>query len=254
MCRPRAVTSRVVADDLDLATRNAGGLWRALARARGHSLVERAGFLAVNGSERAGLRVLMLSATPSADEMAEVAELVRSRPTGTLCVEDPYGSLDLTDIGLVARQLPVMVYRGYGAPGPVVGDVTSVGSATELASFERVVVDGFPIEYLQPYAAEEALPPGLLDDPTVDFYLIARDGVTAGACLTIADADVTGVYWVTTLPEFRSRGVARSLMHAILDKAAGRPVTLSASRAGRPLYDSLGFATVANPNWWSRPA
>jgi GNAT superfamily N-acetyltransferase len=242
-----------MADDLDLATRNAGALWRALARARGHSLVERAGFLAVDGDARAGLRVLMLSAAPSADDVAEVAELVRAHPTGTLCVEDPYGSLDLTDIELVARQLPVMSYRGDGAPGPVIGDVTSVQSVGELAALERVVVDGFPVEYFQPYVAGEALPPGLLDDPSVRCYLIARDGVTAGACLTILDADVTGVYWVTTLPEFRSRGVARSLMHAILDEAAGRPVTLSASRAGRPLYDSLGFATLAMPNWWSRP-
>ena len=29
------------------------------------------------------------------------------------------------------------------------------------------------------------------------------------------------------------------------------PVTLTASRLGRPLYESLGFTTAAESTWWS---
>jgi hypothetical protein len=32
---------------------------------------------------------------------------------------------------------------------------------------------------------------------------------------------------------------------------AGLPVTLTASRAGRPLYESLGFTAAAPSTWWS---
>ncbi len=82
-------------------------------------------------------------------------------------------------------------------------------------------------------------------------YLVTRDGEIAGACLIVLDGTAGGIYWVTTLPEHRSRGVARQLMHAVLARLADRPVTLTAARAGKPLYDSLGFRTITQSTWWT---
>ena len=45
-------------------------------------------------------------------------------------------------------------------------------------------------------------------------------------------------------PEFRRRGIARSLMHTMIDwcrRQGFATVSLHASRHGRPLYESLGF-------------
>jgi ribosomal protein S18 acetylase RimI-like enzyme len=78
-----------------------------------------------------------------------------------------------------------------------------------------------------------------------------RDGVVAGVCLTVESDDAAGVYWVTTLPEHRSRGVGRALMHAVLNEFPVLPMTLSATEVGRPLYDSLGFSVVTQAAWWS---
>lgn len=72
----------------------------------------------------------------------------------------------------------------------------------------------------------------------------------AGACLTVSDDSTVGLYWMTTLPEHRSRGVGRALLHGALNHQADLPMTLTAARAGRPLYDSLGFVPVADARWW----
>ncbi|CAL9521063.1 hypothetical protein SUDANB95_03803 [Actinosynnema sp. ALI-1.44] len=124
-----------------------------------------------------------------------------------------------------------------------------VGTVEQVAVFDRVVLDGFP---LPAFAPGEAFPPALLDRPEARMRLAERDGEVAGACLSIADGQATGSYWVTTLPEHRSRGVGRALVNAALD-GCDVPVTLTATKAGRPLYDSLGFDVVARAGWWSKP-
>lgn len=61
---------------------------------------------------------------------------------------------------------------------------------------------------------------------------------------------------VYTEPEWRGRGVARALMHALLEWAREQRfdrVLLHASDAGRPLYVSLGFVPT-NEMRWSPPS
>ncbi|MEV4249248.1 GNAT family N-acetyltransferase [Streptosporangium canum] len=52
------------------------------------------------------------------------------------------------------------------------------------------------------------------------------------------------------LLSIQRRGVGRALMHAVLGYLRG-PVTLTSATAGKPLYDSLGFDTVADATWWT---
>ena len=57
-------------------------------------------------------------------------------------------------------------------------------------------------------------------------------------------AHVIDVY---VAPDFRRQGIARALMDTVVDwcAAAGyRVVTLNASNAGRPLYETLGFTST----------
>ncbi|SCG68001.1 Acetyltransferase (GNAT) domain-containing protein [Micromonospora echinaurantiaca] len=237
------------AAELGLATGNAAALWTALAETRRHPVTRRPGFLAVHGDDRAGLRVLLRTPEPAADDLAEIAALVRERSAGPVTVEDPFGGADLTGSGLTPRNLPVMIRPPAPVPAPSLR-VTPVDDPERLATVERVVVSGFPLSRLQPYRPGEAFPVALLDRPGVRFLLAEVDGVPAGACLTVR-AEVAGLYWMTTLPEHRSRGVGRALLHAVLAELAGSPVTLTASRAGRPLYDSLGFRPVGRATWWS---
>ncbi|NUT98995.1 MAG: GNAT family N-acetyltransferase [Saccharothrix sp.] len=236
----------VVPAALALATHNSDVLLTVLAETRGHELVRRRGFSAVVGP---GLvRVLVLDPEPAADEVAEMGELVAAAGERRVTVEDSFAVLDCSPWGLEGRELPVMARQ----PGPVAVpalDVTPVETAAQLAVAEKVVLDGFP---LPGFAPGEALTPALLDRPEARLHLVTRGGEPAGACLSILDQNATGLYWVTTLPEHRSRGVGRALLNAALD-GWDVPVTLTATKAGRPLYDSFGFDVVAHAKWWSKP-
>ncbi|MER5421612.1 GNAT family N-acetyltransferase [Streptosporangium roseum] len=235
---------------LHLATRNAAAFWTALAQTRGHGLLTRPGLVGVDGGARGGLRVLLLAPEPDADALAELTEPARRRSTGGVVVEDPFSSVDLGDLGLSPRRLPVMIRRPGPVPAPPAVEVERLEPGGRLETAERIVVDGFPLPGFQPYHPGEVLPQSLLERQGVDLFLATRDGVPAGACMTVTDDAVGGVYWVTTLPEHRSRGGGRALMHAVLGHLKG-PVTLTSATAGKPLYDSLGFDTVAHATWWT---
>ncbi|WP_309110586.1 GNAT family N-acetyltransferase [Saccharothrix sp.] len=236
----------VVPAALALATHNSDVLLTVLAETRGHELIRRPGFSAMRGPGL--LRVLVVDPEPGADDVAEVGELVAAAGARRVTIEDSFGVLDCAPWGLEARELPVMARQ----PGPVAApslEVARVETADRVAVFERVVLDGFP---LPGFAPGEAFTPALLDRPDARMHLVTREGSVAGACLSILDANATGLYWVTTLPEHRSRGVGRALLCAALD-GTDVPVTLTATKAGRPLYDSFGFDVVTNANWWSKP-
>jgi len=231
---------------LNLAVRNAAGLWSALGKARGHDVVRGPGYLAVSGGQ-AGTRVLILTPTPSQEDVAAVVALVGAAEK--VVVEDAFNVVDMAPAGLRSRQLPVMIRdHGPALPAPAL-PVKRIG-VDQLELVENLVVHGFELENFQPYRAGEAFPPELLTRAEVGLYVIDREGEPAGACLTITDHGVTGIYWVTTAPEHRSRGVGRQLMHAILAEAGDQPVTLTAASAGKPLYDSLDFEVIGPSTWW----
>jgi ribosomal protein S18 acetylase RimI-like enzyme len=229
---------------LHLAVRNAAALTTALARTRGYDLITRAGYLAMSGPTL--LRVLAVRPDPDPDDIAELELLVKRAPARVV-VEDSFGGIDGAALGLTFWQLPVMIRPSAPVPPPDL-EVRTVRTAEEWAVAERVVVDGFP---LPGFPTGNAVPLALKDREGFRMHTVWREGVVAGVCLTVESDDAAGMYWVTTLPEHRSRGVGRALMHAVLNEFPVLPMTLSATKTGRPLYDSLGFSVVTQAAWWS---
>ncbi|SFW69183.1 GNAT family N-acetyltransferase [Amycolatopsis australiensis] len=230
----------LLTERLRQAGENAVAMWSLLARSRGDHVADHPAFTAIDGRR---FRIMLRTACPSDSDVRDLVRLAREiRDAGrTVVVEDPFQRLDLTDAGMQARRLPVMVREP--APAPEEPAVTRVRTAAELAEAEDVIVRGFPLEEYQPHRPGSVFPPALLGQA-----FFRKPG--EGACFTMAHAGVGGVYWVTTLPEYRSKGVGRALMHAVLRHFHDRPVTLTASRSGKPLYDKLGFTTLGDANWW----
>ena len=232
----------LLTERLRQASDNAVAMWTTLAHARGDDVLEHPAFTAIDGRR---YRIMLRTATPGDAAVEELTELAgRRRDEGrAVVVEDPFRVLDLGDLGMTAGQLPVMVRE----PGPVPAaeGVERIETAAELEKAEDIVVRGFPLEEYQPHRPGSVFPPVLLDRATAFF-----GKGTEGACLTMAHGGVGGVYWVTTMPEHRSKGLGRALMHAVLRHFDDLPVTLTASRSGRPLYDKLGFTFLGDANWW----
>ncbi|GAA2793006.1 GNAT family N-acetyltransferase [Streptomyces showdoensis] len=229
--------------------RNSAALWTATGRSRGHEVVRRRGFVAVEGDERAGTRVLVQEPDLDPGELAELGELVR-RAAGPVNAEDPFGATDLSHLGMRSWQMPVMLRT----PGPVAEpalEVIRVRRPEDLRAAERIVIAGFELTGFEPYRPGELFPAALIGEPGVDVFVALHEGVAAGACVSVVDDGVGSHYWVGTSPDFRSRGVGRAVMLGALAHLADLPVTLTASKLGRPLYESLGYAVAAPATWWA---
>ncbi|MFJ4775414.1 GNAT family N-acetyltransferase [Streptomyces sp. NPDC088762] len=229
--------------------RNSAALWTATGRCRGHEVIRRRGFVAVDGDVRAGLRILIQEPVLDPDELAEVSELV-GRAAGTVNAEDPFSSTDLSHLGLRSWQMPVMLRR----PGPVgepALDVIRVRRPEDLQAAERIVIEGFELAGFTPHRPGELFPAALIEQPGVDVFVAMHDGVPAGAGVSVVDDGVGSHYWIGTSPAFRSRGVGRAVMLGSLAHVAHLPVTLTASKLGRPLYESLGYTVAAPSTWWA---
>ncbi len=171
-----------------------------------------------------------------------------------LVVEDSFGDLALPLGGNVAVDRMPLMLRPAGDPAPAGNGagarVVRVTGRDELARAERVIVDGFPRPALQPFRPGRMLPAEALAAPGWRAWLAYHDAEPAAACCAHDDGAALGVYWLATLPGYRSLGLGRAVMAAALGAAPGRPVVLVATAAGEPLYSSLGFAAVAEAAWY----
>ncbi|MGW6392522.1 GNAT family N-acetyltransferase [Streptomyces sp. NPDC055103] len=131
---------------------------------------------------------------------------------------------------------------------------TTVGQVRrpeDLRAAERIVIEGFDLTRYEPYRPGELFPAALLGQPGVEVFVALHDGVAAGACVSFVDDGVGSRYWVGTSSAFRSRGVGRAVMLGSLAHLADLPATLTASKLGRPLDESLGYTVAAPSTWWS---
>ncbi|MFJ4191004.1 GNAT family N-acetyltransferase [Kitasatospora sp. NPDC089509] len=235
--------------------RNSAAFWAATGRSRGHQVIRRRGFLAVDGDGRTGLRILLQEPDPDAGDLAELADLVR-RAAGPVTAEDPFSTTDLAHLGLRGWQMPVMLRpptpagAATAAGAPAV-EVVRVREAGELRAAERVVIEGFELSALEPHRPGELFPPALLGEPGVDVFLARAEGTAVGALVRVVHEGAGSHYWVAASPRARSRGVGRAVMLASLADRPDLPFTLTASKLGRPLYESLGYTAAAPATWWA---
>ncbi|MFC3994599.1 GNAT family N-acetyltransferase [Nocardiopsis sediminis] len=199
---------------------------------------------------------------------AAVPELVEPAVVrrGAYTLEDPFGDLEWEGpVPDRVAEYPVMVLRpgtgGHAADGaPAPGGerrsgirVAPIAGPADLAEAERVIAEGFPIPAVLPLLPGGFLPHRILADPAAGVLLARSAGRAAAACVTYDSGAAVGVYWLATLPAYRSRGLGRAVMNAVRAAHPGRVLTLVATPDGAPLYASMGFAEVSRSCWrfWS---
>lgn len=206
-------------------------------------------------AQRAGRILLRWPGAAGAGELGALIAAARQR--GRVVVEDSFGDLVLPTAGdVTVQRMPLMLRPpgGVGLPGNRAGvEVLPVTGRDTFLLAERVIVDGFPRPALKPFRPGRMLPPGTLITPGWRIWLGRHDGVPAAACCTYDDGTTIGVYWLATLPRFRSLGLGRAVMSAALRAGPARPTVLVATAAGEPLYSSLGFTAVAEATWYRIP-
>lgn len=126
--------------------------------------------------------------------------------------------------------------------------VKKVDSNECLAQWIATLSDGFQLN--QPLRAtyRKVLMDGGFRDPVRLYLGLYDDEPVATACCYF-EHDVVGIYWVSTLPAFRERGIGRCLMNIVLRDAyiAGyKFAILQASGEGFKMYKDIGFRQVCN--------
>jgi GNAT superfamily N-acetyltransferase len=195
-------------------------------------------------------------------EVADVTALVArlhaffgGREGGSSLLWSGWPTPDLAPVGYNFWGQPPLMVRSPGgsAPAPPAGlAVAEATTAAALADFERVLVDGYPAPWLQPFRPGCAFDARVLGGP-FRFWVGYVDDQPVSCSAAFVDTEVVGVSMVATLPAERGKGYGTALTWAATVAAPELPAVLLASDEGRPIYERLGYEIVSRFNLWECP-
>ena len=116
-----------------------------------------------------------------------------------------------------------------------------MASDEELALFQATAEAGFNMPFSMP---QRLLSRRFRDHPAVSMFIGYVGNMPVCTSCLVTTGPVAGVYWVSTLFDYRGRGYATAISwHAIrTGEALGCDMsTLQASVMGRPIYEQLTF-------------
>ncbi len=175
-------------------------------------------------------------------------------PSVPYLLVSPWPTPDLRSLRLGLVGHPPLMYRPWLPPRDEAEtdlEVRWVSNDTELATAERVLVDGYPMPELQPFSPGCLYAPALCDASTR--IVVAYDGDTAIATAAAHAAHgVTLVEGVAVLPEARGKGAGALVTQAATTAFADQPATLLASDDGQPVYERLGYLRLERWTVWLR--
>ncbi len=168
----------------------------------------------------------------------------------------PFPTGDLTDRGLELVGHPPLMWRPTTAPAPSLPDglrIEEVSEPDALATFERTLLDAYPLPEWAGLESGSVFAPAVLGSGVLHYWVGwvgDRPVCTAG---TIVHAGVNLVEWVSTSPDARGRGFGASITFAAATADPASPAVLLSSDDGRPVYERLGFVAMARWTLWTRP-
>lgn len=155
---------------------------------------------------------------------------------------------DLARFGFVPWSAPLMIRDagGQAKPVPPELDITEVADdASARAASSVLVAFGTPESI-----TGSLITPGLASE-TFRVWVGRVDGEPASMAAASVSHGFVGVCAVATLPEHRGRGYGEALSWAATRFRPDLPATLQASTMGRPVYERMGYRTVATFHVWS---
>ena len=154
----------------------------------------------------------------------------------------------------------ILAERGYALDAPTLVQTAPLPlRAPAVPQGIEAEVGGFDDAWLSAYAAAEGLTPHEIEGRrgihrrirAEAGYATARvDGHPVGVGSVVVEDGWAGVHNMATATEHRRRGVARAVLHALLEWAAARGATRSylgvmeTNDAARALYESSGYETA----------
>jgi hypothetical protein len=231
----------------------ADGEWmEACARVAGQVMLRTDDFVVVDDHSPHMLANTGVLLRPVAPDRADVvaADLLRffDGPGGPFSLFCPWP----TNLpGLVVAGYPPLLLRvpgGERTPTPLELSIEEATTAEALADYEQVLVDGFPLEELQPWRPGVVFHPATLQVPGTRFFVGRVDGRPVSVAMSILGSGVNHVEFVATLPDARGRGYGAAVTWEATLAEPDIPAMLIATDMGRPVYERMGYVPL---NRWT---
>jgi GNAT superfamily N-acetyltransferase len=149
--------------------------------------------------------------------------------------------------GLTAAGHPPLLLRVPGGERPAVPPELTIEEATTrdaLADYEQVLVEGFPLESLQPWRAGVVFHRATLHVPGTRFFVARVDGRAVSVAMSIVGCGVNHVEFVATLPAARGRGYGEAVTWEATLADPTIPAMLIATDMGRRVYERMGYVAI----------
>ena len=175
---------------------------------------------------------------------------------GQACLWSAWPTPDLRARGWRLSGHPPLLARPPLATNPVPlpsapdVDVRPVTSAPELARWERVAIDGYPLPDLQDAPPGTFAAPALLDDERFHFFLGEDGDCPVAAGVSFVSHGIASHAYGTTVPAARRRGFWRRLAVERLRIAPDMWATGVFSDLSRPGAEALGFVPLLRLTLW----
>jgi hypothetical protein len=194
--------------------------------------------------------LLRASAPGAADDVLQrVTDFFSGRPGGRYEIWSLWPIADATPPGYEAWTCPCMIREPGGVAPPPAADLEIVEATDEAAVREAEALIDEVYECRSSPAS--LLTPSCLDE---DFRVWV--GRVAGRPVTTATAYIAdgfvGIYAVATTADARGHGYGEAVTWAATRCRPDLPATLQASPMGRPIYERMGYRTVAEFTVWER--
>jgi GNAT superfamily N-acetyltransferase len=222
-----------------------------------HARLGRDWAMALSGEPVADLNMILIGNERAAEQaLGEALEAVRERDLPVAAMLAPHVANALAPVAEAAGlqfggAVPLMVMRADGpiAPGKscvieraldprtvaVAGDLTAAAFDLPRESVRR------------------ALDAAVTETSPAQVFVGAWDGVPMSAVTVTRSGSTVGVWNMSTPPQHQGKGMGRALLTGVMEAQRQAGVTrfyLGATAAGRPLYESLGYETIADWSAW----
>lgn len=240
------------------AVRNHVGQVRSLAAAGGWPALDVPGAVAACSGLPHPFANLALVGAPLLDPAGEAAlaaleAFASGHPGVPFLAFFPYGTPDLAGRGHRPVGHPPLMLRPPGGTAPEVAagvTIAEVRDVDALATWERTVIDAYPVPELVDVGPGATFPPGLLGTGWRFWLATDAEGQPLGTSAVFVDDRVQVVEFVAVAEPGRGRGVGAALTWVASTARPELPAMLVASDQGRPVYERLGYSTLLRFSLW----
>ena len=150
---------------------------------------------------------------------------------------------------------PAILLQPAGAvsrPTPPDIDIQEVRDLEALHAWERVVIEGYPLDGLAGAPAGTVTSESWLDEPRLRLWVgwVGNRPVSASSAWT--EHGINDVTLVATIPDARGLGYGEALTWHAARADPSLPSMLISSDVGRPIYERMGFLPLQRITLWYR--